>query len=247
MKSAFLPSWYLFLKEAKHYFTSPLFCVLMAIFLFLCGWSFVGLLELVNAQSTTPVSDMVRGLFSNINTFIVFIAPLISMRFFAEEKKDHTLDLLLLSRLRPWQIIASKYAAGLLVFTSMLALTFIFPLTLKISGLKLPSSFWLGYAGTFLNVMAYLSIGLFASALFTNQFMAATVSFLFFFVFYLLGVSAFNTANFMLAQILSHLSLNVHYDSFVSGVLRSTDLVFYFSLSAFMLYLSHRVLASRRW
>jgi len=48
-------------------------------------------------------------------------------------------------------------------------------------------------------------------------------------------------------MILEYISLRSHLESFLKGVLDSSDIVYYLSFMAFILFITHQVLDSRRW
>jgi ABC-2 type transport system permease protein len=63
-----------------------------------------------------------------------FVAPFLSMRLFAEEKRNRTFELLMTAPVRPWEIVLGKYLGGVGVIWATLGLTIIFPITLSLFG-----------------------------------------------------------------------------------------------------------------
>ncbi len=237
----------LYKKEVTNYFLSPLAYILSAVFIFLTGWSFYNAIELVSQNQTFQVQNLIQALVSNMNTFFIFLAPLLTMRLFSEEKKMNTESLLFTSSLSDTEIILGKYLASFSVLLFMMALALIFPIVLTFSGLKVWHLVFTSYLGLTLNIMAYLSIGLFASSLTANQALAAFISFLLFFVFYLLGWSAQTIVNYSLSSLLQYIGITSHFYSFAMGGIKSTDIFYYLSFTIFFLFLSHKSLQSRRW
>lgn len=237
--------WVLIQKEVKTYFFSPLAYSIAAIYIFLAGWGFYNLVEVVNANPIEPLDTLVKGFFSNINSFLILIVPLLTMRQFSEEKKNGTLDLLFLTRLSHLQIILGKLIGSLVVVCFLLLLTLIFPLILSLSGYEVWTRFSLGYVGMLLNVLSYLTIGLFASSLTSNQMVSIIYTYLIFFVFYLLGWSGYIVQNYVAGQLLQYFSLQVHLYNFIVGIVSTVDLVFYASVVLFFIYLTKRKLDLR--
>jgi len=239
--------WALIIKELKSYFLSPLAYILSAIFIFLTGWSFYNILEIVNSSGQDPIETLITGHFSNINTYLMFMVPLVTMRLFSEEKKMQTLQVLLLSKLDHFSIVLGKFTAAFLVFIFMLGISLIFPLILWFSGQSLGILVWSAYLGTLLNVACYVSVGIFSSVLTKNQLLSALISFLIFFIFYLFAWSAYTSENQFVANILQYLSIGSHLQGALSGLIQSYDFVFFGSFIAFFLFATKKSLESRFW
>lgn len=237
----------LFKKELGSLFKSPFAYILSAIFLFLMGWSFYNLLDLVNKESMDPVPHLAQGLISNLNSYFVFIIPLISMGVFSLEKKNKTLDLLFLSSLKDWQIIVGKFLAMAFIILFILSLTTIFPFILMLSGYDVGPYILTGYLGTFLNILCIASLGIFCSSLTENVILAGALTYLFYFVFYLFGWTAYSTTNVLVAQILHYLCIAVHLDSFSRGFIKLTDVMYYLTFIGIMFFLTKKSLERRFW
>ena len=107
----------------------------MTVFLILVGFFFYSSVSWFSLQSIqisrfpellaqVNINQMVyTPLFSNICMILIFLVPLLTMRLFAEEKKNRTDELLLTSPLSVWQIILGKYLASLFVLFFMFLLT----------------------------------------------------------------------------------------------------------------------------
>ena len=90
------------LKETKAYFSTPSAYIVGAMFLVLTGVFFV-------FDVSKPFAEAgVRGLSDWASFFIVFLAPLITMKLLAEEQKLGTLELLLTSPVREWEVVLGK-------------------------------------------------------------------------------------------------------------------------------------------
>ena len=95
---------------------------------------------------------------------------------------------------------------------------------------------------------AYLAIGLFASTLTENQIIAFILGITICFVLLIIGTDyvLFSTPGW-LYPIFSYLGLSAHYSSILRGVIDSRDLIYYFSIIGFFLYLSTLSVESRKW
>jgi len=103
-----------------------------------------------------------------------------------------------------------------------------------------------GYLGYLLLGGAFISIGILASALTENQIIAVLVSFGMLLLLWLIDWSA-SFAGPTAARILQYLSFIEHLQDFQRGVIDTKDVVFYLSFIFFSLFLTSRVIESRRW
>lgn len=240
--------WILYKKEVKDFFFSPILYILTALFCAIIGWLFFNYLVLSKeATSATLTQAVLSPIFGNMNFIFLFMAPLLTMRCFAEEKKLNTLDLLFHSRLGNVQIILGKLLASFTAALFMLSFTLVFPVVLAISGY----SDWLtvasAYLGLLLSVLCYLAVGIFASSLTENQVVSALVAFSLLLGSMLLVMSANASQNPLVGQILSYMSIPFHYEAFVRGAIKSYSLLFFLSFLGFFTFLTRESLESRNW
>ncbi|MBT3584602.1 MAG: ABC transporter permease subunit [Halobacteriovoraceae bacterium] len=235
-------------KESRDFFSSPLVYILAGIFCALMGWLFYNyLIASKDITNKTLSMSILIPTYGNMNFIFLFLAPLLTMKLFSEEKKLHTLDLLLQSNLNHFQIIAGKFLAGLTVMLFMLSLTLIFPIILSFSGYNDWGTVASSYAGIVFSIMCYLSVGIFASSLTDNQIVAALSGFGILMFLMLLVLTSNATHNVLLQQIFSYLSTPYHFESFVRGAFRSYNLIYFVSFIGFFFYLTHKSLDSRNW
>ena len=115
-------------KEVKGYFSTPAAYVVGAMFLALTGIFFV-------FDVTSPFAEAsVRGIVNWASFFIVFLAPLLTMRLLAEEQKLGTLELLMTSPVRDWEVVLGKYIASFVMFATTVAFTLYYVLLLYVFG-----------------------------------------------------------------------------------------------------------------
>lgn len=91
-----------------------------------------------------------------------------------------------------------------------------------------------------------LAIGLFASSVTQNQIVAAVLGIGINLLLWLSG-SLGDTVGEGLRGVVEYLPLFVHYDAFVRGIIDTSDIVYFLSVVALFLFLSTRVIESRRW
>ena len=235
-------------KELNDSFLSPLVYILTGLFCFMMGWLFFNyLLQAKTLTSATMTQAVITPIFGNINFIFVFLCPLITMRSFAEERKQATLDLLLRSELSEMQIIIGKFISMLFIVFFMISFTFIFPIILAFSGYSDWGVVGSSYLGVLLSVMAYLSVGLFCSSLTDNQIVASLMTFCILLGSMLMVISANATNNYLLALIVQYMTVPFHYDGFVKGLVRSYSLVYFITYLSFFFLLTKISLQARKW
>lgn len=235
-------------KELKDAFFSPLIYILTGLFCFMMGWLFFNyLLQAKTLTTATMTQAVITPIFGNMNFIFIFLCPLLTMRTFAEERKQATLDLLLRSELSEMQIIIGKFISNAILVFFMLSFTFIFPLILAISGYSDWGVVGSSYAGVLLSVMAYLSVGLFCSSLTDNQIVASLLTFCILLGSMLMVISVNATDNYLLALMIQYLTVPFHYEGFVKGAVVSYSLVYFASYLCFFFLLTLKSLQSRKW
>lgn len=249
--------WKIALRDFKSYFTSPIAYILSAGFMVIMGWMFFVYLshfQLQNLQyqqfnmgKGASISEgIIRPLFGNMNVVLLLLVPFITMRLFAEEKKNHTIELLMTSPLSLTEIVLGKFLSALMLICVMLTLTGIYPAILFITGNPEIGPVFTNFLGTILLCSCYLSLGVLFSAMTENQIVAGALSFASGLLFWLLSWAT-AAAPSGWGEVLSNLSLITHYNNFGQGIINSTDVVYFLSFAGFGLFLTHRVLDSYRW
>ena len=227
-------------KELKSYFSTPSAYVVGAMFLALTGIFFV-------SDITSPFAEAsMRAVIQWSSLFIVFLAPLLTMRLLAEEQKLGTLELLLTSPVRDWEIVLGKYLAALSTLAVTIAFTFFYVLLLFVFGSPDVGPVVSAYVGLFLYGAAALAIGIMASSLSSNQIVAAVVG-----IGVLLMLQFIDRVSIVVqglgSEVLSGLSMSAHFTDFSRGVYDTSHIVYYLSLSIVFLFLTVRSLETRRW
>ena len=251
----------IFKKEFKSYFASPVAYVVITMFLILTGYFFYNSLALfstISFQATmNPMlakqvgllnitESVVRPLFGNISIILLLMVPLLTMRLFSEEKKSGTIELLLTYPVTDMGILLGKFFACMAVFIIMIALTILYPLLIIAFGQPEIGPIITGYIGLFLVGASFVSLGIFASSLTENQIIAATVAFGLLLLFWMISFSA-SLAGQTLGDILSYISLTAHLEGFAKGVIDTTDIVYYLIFISLFLFLTLRILESKKW
>jgi ABC-2 type transport system permease protein len=169
------------------------------------------------------------------------------MGLLAEERKSGTLELLVTKPVSDWQIIAGKFLAAFLLICITLALTLPYYITVANIGKIDHSAVMMGYLGLLFMSAAYISIGLLASSISTNQIVAFLIALFIGIFFHLIFSLVSSTAGGWFASLLGYLSLATHYESMARGVIDSKDILYFISIILGGLLGTELVLSRRRY
>jgi ABC-2 type transport system permease protein len=239
-------------RELATFFYSWIGYVVIAGAVFLMGLSFYTLLDKLQGESIPmPLTEI----FLNLCFWLIllFSAPLITMRLFALEKFSGTFETLMTAPVSDLAVVLAKYTAAMVFYLIMWLplLAFIFILRSFTQGATPvePGTLCATFLGIFLLGMLYMAVGLFASSLTKNQIVAAMVSFAIGIVFFLLSFMSDQLAleKTWVGQVLDCTSVWKQMQEFARGVVDTRYIVFYVTSSAFFLFLTCRVIESRRW
>jgi len=249
--------WIICRKELRTYFVSPIAYILFIMFALIFGWFFwnmVGAFVFYSMASQMrgemfPMNineQIVRQLLGNMNVIGLFFIPLMTMRLFAEEKRNGTIELLATSPIRDGDVILGKWLASVILYAAMLLLTALNFIYLFKYGNPDWKPIVVGYLGMMLQAAAMLAIGTFISTLTKNQIIAGAATFGVCLLIFVLGwVGGYESSTW--AQVLSYMSVTTHMESFAKGVLDSKDAVYYLTVIFLGLFLTARSLESLRW
>lgn len=234
-------------KELKIYFASPLTYLMTALFNTIIGWLFFNYLVVAKEDPARSLQEAVFSpFFGSLNFILLFIVPLLTMRTLAEERKEGTLDLLFNSRLTPWMIILGKFISAYLVTLFMISFTFIFPIILSFGNHTDWPVVLLSYLGIFCALSVYVWVGIFASSLTENQFIAAIITFATLFFLMLLALSGNLSGNELVIQILTYFAPGMHLGPFTYGFVKSYSILYFLSANLFFALLTESALFIKR-
>ena len=227
----------LLLKEERALFSSPIAYVVMTVFLLIMGYSFTLSLFLSHQPSLVHV-------FFQMFVLFMLTGPLITMRLVAEERKLRTLEVLLTAPVSEIDIVLAKFIASMSLIVLMLVLSGVYAVVLVYFGDPDLGPIYSGYLGLLLFGTTVVGTGLLASALTSNQIVAALISLSVFLLFWIIDnfgwllPSPFDT-------LVVNLSLAVHFRPFAVGSVYLSDVGFFLSAALLTLLLSVRALARR--
>jgi ABC-2 type transport system permease protein len=243
-------TWTIFKREMMAYFYSPIAYMVGSFVLVILGFFFVHhVYSLIRGTSQYTPMD----LFFNIAPWIVvpMLAPLLTMRLFADDNRAGMIESLMTTPLRDMEYVLGKFLSALafylILWIPTLSNLFIIKNVLHEAvplemGRIMGGYLFLGLMGMFC-----LSIGCFASSLTRNQIIAAMISSTFGWLILLSGLWFYFNPSSPSTRLFEYISLLAHMEDFSRGIVRFERVVFYLSGTAVFLFLTHRVVESRRW
>ncbi len=251
-------------KEWRHYFGSPIAWVGLFVWTLLFGIFFYFAFTFFLQQSLRVAPQgmemggggiklsineyLIRPIFHNMAVVALFIAPMLTMRLFAEEKRQGTIELLATSPVSDLQVVLGKFLAAAFLYLLMI-----------LAGLVNVALIWTyadnkpewkpvvaGALGLFLLGSCFIAMGTFVSTLTRNQIVAGILAFCLFLGMWTLGWADDPMAG-PVAKAVGYLGVTTHLEDLVKGVVNLKDIVFYLSVIGFGVFLAQQSVESQRW
>lgn len=251
----------LYMKELKGYLCTPFGWVILACTMALLGFC---LQTVIQIMSKATGEGVMYFMLNNINFwfYFIFIFPLLTMRSFAEEERQGTLEGLLTAPVTTTQIVLGKYFAAYTFYLILWLPLLLYPwmnhlanmytqLRYNITpegGITYLLADWYGpYAILALTGAFFIALGLLCSAMTRSQIIAGILSTSLMIMYYFMGRVTELWGEFRAAPIFHYLSCTEQVSSFSRGLLDTRPVVLYLSMAIFTLALVKRVVDYRRW
>ena len=197
-------------------------------------------------RSMNVSENLIRPFFGNMNVVFLLMMPAITMRLFAEERRNNTIELLFTAPVRWYEIILGKFLSAMSFSAILLALTIPCLLILSFSTPVDWAVIGMCYLGTFCMLGVYVAFGMWCSSVTENQIVAFTLNFA---IILFLWIIKWATTNVRpaVADFVGYLSIVDHFEDFSRGVFNTKDLVFYLSAMFLGCFLSLKSLESFSW
>lgn len=237
-------------KEIRYFFSSLIGPIVLVLFLLINSlfiWAYSP-----NAYMNILASGFasLEPLFTIAPWMYLILVPAMTMRAFAEEKSNGTIELLLTRPLSELQIILGKFFAYfiLLILTLIPTLVYYFTVEYLSKGTIDYGATWGSYIGLVLLGSSFIAIGLFASVITKNQIISLLISLLLCLLFYFgFSIIADALGDSSIGFIIEQLGIEEHYYSISRGLIDTRDLVYYSCLVAIFTLLTKVALVSRKW
>ncbi len=237
-------------KEINSFFNNILAYVVISVFLLVIGlflWVFPTDFNIIQSGHANLDGLFVFGPF-----VLLFLVPAITMRFFADELKSGTIEVLFTKPVSDLQVIFSKFLAGCILVVMSILPTLIYVVTVYRLGLPAGNldlgATWGSYVGLLLVGVTLVAIGLFCSTLTDNQVVSFVLavfasSFIFFGFELIHTLDLFGQADLFIRS----LGMYSHYSSLSRGVIDTRDVLYFLGTIATFIILAKTKLESRKW
>jgi ABC-2 type transport system permease protein len=230
-------------RELRAYFDSPIAYVFLTVFAGAAIFTFFN----VQTFFSRGIADL-RGLFTPLPFLMILLVPALTMRLWAEEQKQGTLEVLLTLPVRDHELVAGKFLASWTLLGCALLLTLALPVTVAVLGKLDWGPVVGGYIGALLLGAAYLAVGQFLSASTENQILAFILALVVCLALYGVGTEGFSGLFAdRTASALRAIGTGSRFQSIARGVIDIRDLVYYASLTLFFLAACVIAVRARRW
>jgi len=240
-------------REVKSFLYSPSAYVVLFFFLIATGFNFYSGVSFLN-QGPSEVT-VVEAAFNTVLFWFPFVLifPLITMRTYADEFRMGTIETLATAPISDSQIVLSKFLGAFIFYILLWAPSFLyFTAFEQITG-KAAAVAAGAYGGSYLLLLLlgafYVALGCLASALTNEQINAAVMTFVAIFGFFVTGLLGFilNSPSQAVRDLISYFSAVEHMADFSRGIIDSRPLVWYISMTCFVLFLNLQVFQYRKW
>jgi ABC-2 type transport system permease protein len=233
--------WILAKRELLSFFDSLIAYIMLVLFL-----GFSGFFTWLFGSDIFFAGQASLEVFFNIAFWtLFFFIPALTMRLLAEERKTGTIELLLTKAVTDREIVLGKFFSTFLLVGIALLCTLPYVITVANLGMLDLGQVACGYVGLLLMSSAYISIGLYASSITSNQIVAFLLALTIGLFFHLLfGILASNFSG-IIGQVFNTLSLSNHFESMSRGVVDTRDLIYFLSIILIGLFLSELSLTKR--
>ncbi|WP_242918113.1 gliding motility-associated ABC transporter permease subunit GldF [Pontibacter liquoris] len=236
-------------KEFNGFLNSLIAYLVIAVFLVAIGmfmWVF-------------PESSVLEYGFADLQTLFnmapwlfLFLIPAITMRTFAEEKREGTMELLLTKPITDLQLILGKYFAALLLALLALLPTLLYYYSVYVLGNPPGNIDSAAVAGSYIGLLflagVFTAIGVFASSISDNQIISFVIAVFLCYISYtgfqsIASIPVWGSYSYYISQ----LGIAYHYSAISKGLIDSRDVLYFLSVIAVMILATKLVLRSRKW
>lgn len=240
----------IFLKEINTFFSSLIGYIVIGVFL-----TILGLILFVFPDTSLLDYDYATldQLFMMAPLVFMFLIPAVTMRSFAEEQQNGTIELLTTRPLSDLDIVLGKFFACLALVVFALLPTLLYYVTVYQLGNPVGNLDSGAIAGSYFGLIflsaIFVSIGVFASSLTGNQIVSFVLAtFLCFLLHY--GFYYFSQLPIFFGKtddVVQMIGIDYHYESISRGLIDTRDLVYFISVTALFIAMTVVSLGRRKW
>ncbi len=237
-------------KELRSLLISPLAWCLLALIQIVLTWVFLGRLDaylhvqsqlqqIANPPGFTEI--IVTPVFAMAALMLLMVVPLLTMRLLAEERRNHTLVLLVSAPIAISEIVIGKFLGLMLFISGVMSFIVILPVSLSVGGALDAGLLIGGILGLFLVTCCFVALGLFVSSLTAQPVIAAVGTLGILLCFWVLDMLGNSQKGWV-----QYFSILTHFKQFNSGLLDSFSVAYLMLFTLFFIVLTIRHLDGDR-
>lgn len=227
-------------RELGAYFNSATAYVVFAVFFFFSGLFF-------NVYCISANSSSLSYVFGNMFYIILFIIPIITMKTFAEEKRQKSDQALLTAPASLTEIVMGKFLGAFVLYALCCCIFLVYAVVISFFAAPQWSVILCTFVGILLLGGSMIAVNVFISSLTESMVIAAVfgmgVGLVISMMNYLVSLVSIE----WISNILNKINFLSYYENFTYGVLSIVDVVFFLSVTALFLFFTVRALEKRRW
>ena len=239
----------LYKRELSSLYYTPTGYIVMSIFIGFLGWIFWIIVQALNRNYNLLEANVFGLLFGSTFFYWMIISAItasLTMRSFAEERRSGTIEVLLTAPVTDTQVVLSKFFAALTFLTILWVPTTIYVFILARYATVDYGIVYTGYLGTFLLNAMLTALGIMISSFTRSQFVSFFTTFVVIMVLF--------SMNFMLDKVTPFWRMIIQFASvvgnfapFTSGVIDSRSIVYFVSITVFLLFCTIKSVESYKW
>ncbi len=242
-------------REFRTLFVSPLAWSILAVTQFILAFIFAALVEsylerqpqLMMLENVPGITEqIVAPLYGAAAWLLMMIVPLLTMRLVSEERRNHSLTLLLSAPVSMTEIIIGKFFGILSFLILIILLLSLMPLSLLLAGSLDLGHFVLLLIALILLTASFSALGLFLSTITDQPTVAAIGTYGALLLLWIIDIGSQNVTSVEASGLLTYLSMLRHFDALARGVFSTVDIAYFVLFISLFLVLSIRRLDAER-
>lgn len=229
-------------RELSSLFYSPIGYIVLAGFLVLTG-----VMVLVTDSFGPGRPATLRSVFDFTPYILTIVIPAICMRSISEEYRAGTIESLMTAPVSDTSLVVGKFLAAFLFYGVMLAGTLIYLIMMMIFGNPDLGASASSYIGLLLAGAAFTAVGVFTSSLTRNQIVAWIAAAVPLMLFVWFSTFMVRVLDGPWRQVFQQFNVSRHLSQFSQGLLTAEGIVMFLATTLLFLFLTVRVVESRRW
>lgn len=229
-------------RELLSLFCTPIGYVAIAAFLLV-----LGIFMILTGSFEPGQPATLRAMFGPLPIALAVIIPAIGMRSLSEEFRSGTIEGVMTAPVSDAFLVTGKFLAALVFYIVMLATSLVYPLAIGWFGSPDWGAMFSTYIGLVLIGALFTAVSIFTSSLSANQVIAWILAVIPLAFFAVMGFLFVSQTSGILRTVLQAITVSNRFEEASLGILSTGSIVFFVATSAMFLFLTTKIVESRRW